>query len=213
MMRGFLHLATPQPQLVKSRFRRIGVVNHLGAWHWHGKRIALLATLLFGEAGGLYLAFVEGNWSAAVVASVLVLYVLMAMVLKEMPLFTETDVRKRRNTIAKMWRDIEWPCYCKLRLREHIVWAGDGGLALDDNVDRVARHIVGMLYIQVPPDVLAYIGHEKVLDQEVDMLASDKPDEYKKQLRQAVEDHYLHLAYVLDGTPAGDQRPRDRISN
>ena len=200
MMRGFLHLATPQPELVRPHLRQIGIVNHLGGWHWHGKRIALLAILLFGEAGGLYLAIVEGNWSAAVVASVLVLYVLMAMAFKEMPLFTETDVRRRRNTIAKMWKDIEWPCYCKLRLREHITWPGDGGLAMDDNVDRMARNIVGMLYIQAPPGLIEYLGHREIFDVHVEMLTDDKPDEYKKRLRKAVEDHYLHLAYMLDGT-------------
>lgn len=159
------------------------------------------------------MAYVQSNWPAAVVASVLVLYVVMAMVLGEMPLFTETDVRRRRNAIAKMWRDIEWPCYCKLRLRERVMWAGDGGLAVDDNVDRVARHIVGMHYIQMPPDVIGYLGHKEILDEAVDMLASDKPVEYKEQLKRTVEDHYLHLAYVLDGTPPSYQRWRGRISD
>ena len=213
MIRGFLHLVTPQPELVRSRFRRIGIVNHLGEWHWHGKRIALLAVLLLGEAGGLYFAYLEDNWPAAVVASVLVFYVLMAIICKETPLFTETDVRRRRNIIARLWKDIRWPCYCQLRLRERMVWAGDRGLALDDDVDRVARHIVGMYYIAVPPDVIGYLGHEEIFDNAVDILASDASDQYREQLRRAVEDHYLRLVYTLDGTPAQYRRLRDGSSD
>ena len=156
------------------------------------------------------MSYLERNWSAAVVASVLVLYVLMSMALKELPLFTETDVRRRRNAISRMWRDIKWPCYCKLMLREQMVWSADGGLSLDDDVDRVARHIVGIHYIAVPPDVIGYLGYKEFFDEMVDAIASEKSDEYRDQVKNAVEDHYFRLVYTLDGTPARYRRLKQR---
>ena len=62
MIGGFLHLVTSQPRDLSSRYQRIGILNHLGEWHWHRKRIALLTILLFGEAGGLYMSYLERSW-------------------------------------------------------------------------------------------------------------------------------------------------------
>ena len=70
MISGFLHLMTSQPRYLNSRYQRIGIINHLGEWHWHWKRITLLAILLFGEAGGLYMSYLERSWSGAVVVYV-----------------------------------------------------------------------------------------------------------------------------------------------
>ena len=206
IMRDLLHLFAHHPRYVNPRFQRLGFINHLGEWHWHWRRIFPLVFLVLGEAGGLYISYREGSWSGVVVASALVLYILMSIMLKEMPLFTETDIRKRRNAISRIWGDIKWPCYCQLRLREHIIWFADEGLDLDDDVDRVARHIVGTHYIAVPPGVIGYLGHKEYFDDEVDMIASEKCDDYRDALKQAVEDHYFHLAYVLDDTPARHRR-------
>ena len=66
-----------------------------------------------------------------------------------------------------------------------------------------------MYYIAVPPDVIGYLGHEEIFDNAVDMLASDASDQYREQLKRAVEDHYLRLVDTLDGTPAQYRRLRD----
>ena len=208
-MHNLLHLLTPQPRYVRPRYQRIGLINHLNEWHWHWKRILLLAVLLFGEAGGLYMAYREGNWSAAIMASALVLYVLMCIAWKEMPLWTETGVRKRRNDVSRIWPDIKWPCYCELSMRRE--FTPFGGLVADDDVGRVARHVIGAYYIANPPGIIdyAYPGRKEFFSEIVDAMVSEKSDEYKDRLKQAIEDQYSHLMHTLDGTPTRRIRLRD----
>lgn len=206
MISSFLHLLTPQPRLLNSRFQRLGIINHLGEWHWHWRRIALLAILLFGEAGGLYISYLERNWSGAMVASVLVLYVVLSMVLKEMPLFTETDVRRRRRIISRLWSDIPLPCYCELRARENVVFSG-GMSTTSVDVDYVAKQVVAMHFIATPPSVVTYRnGYGEFLDEEIDMIFSERSEEYRRQVKGAAERYYMQLAYLLDGAPARYRR-------
>ena len=206
MISSFLHLVTSQPRYINSRYQRIGIINHLGEWHWHWKRIALLAILLFGEAGGLYMSYLERSWSGAVVASALVLYVLMSMILKEVPLFTETDVRRRRRAISRLWRDISLPCYCELRVRENVVFSG-GISTCSDDIDYVARQVVGMHFIATPPNVITYrYGYGEFLDEQIDVIFSERSEEYRDQLKQAAERYYTQLAYALDGAPVRYRR-------
>ena len=154
------------------------------------------------------MSYLERNWSGALVASALVLYVLMSMMLKEMPFFTETDVRRRRRVISQLWRDIPLPCYCELRMREDAIFTG--GIRMDDDdVDRVARQVVAMYFIAVPPSVITYrYGYGEFLDDMVDDIFSERSEEYRDQLKRAVEEHFIRLAYTLDGAPTHRQRGR-----
>ena len=208
MIRSFFHLVTPQPRYLNPKYRRIGIANHLGEWHWHWKRIALLAILLFGESSGLYLSYLERNWSGALVASALVLYVVMSMMLREMPLFTETDVRRRRRVISRLWKDIPLPCYCDLQMREN--WVHSGGIdTTSDDVDYVARQVVAMFFIGTPPNVITYRhGYGEFLDEQIDMIFDERSEDYRKMLRQAAERYHSQLAYALDGAPARN-RPKE----
>ena len=206
MFSGFLHLVTFQPRYLNSRYRRIGIVNHMGEWHLHRERIVLVAVLFFGEAGGLILSYVERNWSGAVVASVIVLYILLSMIMKERPLFTETDIRRRRRVISRLWKDIPLPCYCELRARENLVPSG-GIDTRSSDADHVAKQVVAMYFIATPPSVITYrYGYGEFLDEQIDMIFSEKSEEYRDQLKQAAEQNYAQLAYALDGAPARYRR-------
>ncbi|MXV79686.1 MAG: hypothetical protein F4X58_04460 [Chloroflexi bacterium] len=206
MISGLLHLVTPQPSILNSRFQRLGIVNHLAEWHWHWKRIALVTVLLLGEAGGLYISYLERNWSAAAVASALLFYVVMSMILKEMPLFTETEVRRRRRVITRLWSDIPVPCYCQLRLRENVVFSGGIDPSSDDT-DYVAKQVVAMCFLATPPGVATYRqGYGDFLDEEIDMIFSERSEEHRAQMKQAAERYYTQLAYQLDGAPARYRR-------
>ena len=206
MLSGFLHLVTSHPRYLNARYRRIGIFNHMSEWHWHWRRMTLLAVLLFGEAGGLYLSYLEGKWSAAAVASAVVLYVLLCMITKEMPLFTETGVRQRRKFISRLWKDIPLPCYCELRMRENMVFSGgiDTG---SNNIDLVAKQMVAMYFLAAPPGVITYrYGYGEFLDDQIDMVFEERSEEYRGQMKKACEDYYSQLAYSLDGAPARYRR-------
>ena len=147
------------------------------------------------------MSYLERSWSGAVVASALVLYVLLSMILKEMPLFTETDVRRRRRAISQLWRDIPLPCHCELRVRENVVFSG-GINTRSENIDYVARQIVAMHFVATPPSVITYrYGYGEFLDEQIDFIFSEGSEEYRDRLKQAAERHYTQLAYTLDGAP------------
>ncbi|MDE2836724.1 MAG: hypothetical protein OXL97_04355 [Chloroflexota bacterium] len=128
------------------------------------------------------------------------------MILKEMPLFTETDIRQRRRAISLFWRDIPLPCYCELRVRENVVFTG-GINTCSDDIDYVARQVVAMYYLATPPSVITYrYGYGEFLDEQIDVIFDERSEDYRDQLKRAAERHYAQLAYALDGAPARYRR-------
>jgi len=128
--------------------------------------------------------------------------------LGEMPLFTETDIRRRRRAVSQLWGDIPLPCYCELRVRENMIPSG-GIDTLGDDIDYVARQIVAMYFIATPPSVITYrYGYGEFIDEEIDLIFSERSEEIRGQLKKAVERYYTQLVYALDGAPERYRRER-----
>ncbi len=94
------------------------------------------------------------------------------------------------------------PCYCELRVRENAVFSG-GIDTRSDDIDYMARHVVGMYFIGTPPNVITYrYGYGEFLDEQIDIIFSERSEKHRDQLKQAAERYYIQLAFALDGAPA-----------
>ena len=154
------------------------------------------------------MSYQERNWSGALVALALLLYVVMSMMLKEMPLFTETDIGRRRRAISQLWKDIPLPCFCDLRLREKMTPSGGIDTSSDD-IDYVARQVVAMYFVATPPSAITYrYGYGEFLDEQIDMIFDERPEVFRDRLKGATEEYYTQLAFALDGAP-GRYRRKD----